>query len=73
MLLKDRFAVNGRLQRLGLLTGEENVCLICGEDKEKSQNLFVHCSKIYKLSGRMSKLWDLKFVEAGDMGTSFDI
>lgn len=47
LLLKDGLAVRGKLQRLGLVLEESNVCPFCREDKEESHNLFVHFGDIY--------------------------
>lgn len=73
LLLKDRLALRGRLPRLGFVQDEGFVCLLCGVEREESHNLFIHCSRIYSLWGRVAKLWDWNFVGTRNMGSCLDM
>lgn len=41
LLIKDKLVVRGRLQRLGYVLEEGNVCPICGVDKEESHRIYI--------------------------------
>lgn len=73
LVIRDRVAIRDGLQRLGLIQGEKNVCLICIEGKEKSSHLFVYCARVYRVWASVSQLWDTHFVEAGNVVTNFDV
>lgn len=73
LLLKDRLALRGRLYRLGLIQEEGNLCPLCWEVSEVGFHLFIHYSKIYRLWGRVARLWDLTFVGTRDVPSCFNV
>lgn len=70
LLLKDKLALRGRLHRLSLVQEEVNVC---GDDREESYYLFVHCSEVYRVWVRVTNMWEFNFMEAGNAGANFDV
>lgn len=49
------------------------VCTICREFKEDSQQLFLHCSRIYRVKFRVAKMWGKNYVGLRDVPTSFNV
>lgn len=49
LVMRVRIIIRGRLQQLGVVQEEKNICPICGGGKEESKHLFVHCAWVYRL------------------------
>lgn len=73
LVLKDRFIVKDMLSKLANVQTDESVCLLCNEDIEDSKHLFVHYARVYRVQGRVAKLWNLNFVWAGDITTTLNV
>lgn len=58
---EGKVTVRDRLQRLGIIQENVNVCPFCEAGKEQS-HLFIQCKLVYKMWARMAKIWDMNFV-----------
>lgn len=52
---------------------EGNICPICSREKMDSKHLFLHRGRFYKLRTRVTNLWDMNFMGASNLVTSFEI
>lgn len=74
VLMRDKIVVNDKIQRLGNVLDEGNVCRFCNDDDiENSRHLFIHCKWVYKVWSKVTKLQNMNFVEARDVVSTTDI
>lgn len=57
----------GRLQCLGMVWEEGNVCPIFRFNIEESRHLFVQCARVYSVWVRVALLLNMNFVWVGDI------
>lgn len=69
LFLRDRIAVRDKLQILGVVHEDENVCLFHIVGKEDNQHLFIHFDHVYSVWSRVARLWRLYFAWVEDVTT----
>lgn len=72
LVIRDRVAIKDKLQGLEMVQ-EGNMLPIYNEGKDESKHVFVHCDWVYRLWARVTKLWNMNFIEVGDVITTLDV